>query len=138
MPIKVEYEQRLDSLAILDTLYKYENFKRYETDFMEIGFELRSFLYQGILNGHNFGIKTNCDNGTIVVYMKRNNKWIAIDHIDENIGWNFKTFSTKDINRDNFEDISLIDFDGFRRVVFIYNKRERKFEHNKKFDRIEE
>lgn len=136
IPIQISYEQQSDSLAILDTLNKYEKYHYYKTDFMELGCGLCSFLYQGILNRQNFGIKTNCTDGTIVLYMKKDNKWIIVDSIDESIGWNFKTFITNDINGDNYKDVTLVDFDDYKRVVFTYNKQEKKFEHNKKYDRI--
>jgi hypothetical protein len=124
--------------GIHDTLVLNEKSKQYETSFMEHGFGLRSFLYQGIVNGQNFAIKTNCTDATIVVYMKQSNKWQIIDSIAEGIGWNFKTFITTDLNKDNYHDVILIDFDGFRRVVFIYNKLEKIIEHKKEYDRTEE
>ena len=138
IPIKKDLYQQSDSLAILDTLIKYEKYQHFETNFEELGCGgSASFLYQGVLNKQNFGIKTNCFDGTIVVYMKKNKKWEIIDIIDENIGWNFETFITDDINKDNYKDVTLLDFDDYRRVVFTYNKQKEVFEHNKKFDRIE-
>lgn len=73
-PIKNDFYQQSDSLAILDTLMKHENYHHFETNFKELGCDLSSFLYQGVLNKQNFGIKTNCFDGTIVVYMKKNEK----------------------------------------------------------------
>jgi hypothetical protein len=89
-----EREVQIFPNEVFDTLLKHEKSKHYETDFMEYGCGLRSFLYQGIVNGQNFGIKTNCTDGSIIVYMKKLINWQVIDSIDENIAWNFKKFVT--------------------------------------------
>lgn len=133
----MEREKCLDSLAILDLIKKHENEIHYKTCFMETGSHLISCLYQGILNNQCFGIKTNCFDGTIVVYMKHKKKWQIIDYIDENIGWNFKTFNIDDINGDKYDDVTLMDWDNYRRIVFIYNKRKKIFEHKRLFDRLD-
>lgn len=129
---------QIEPSTILDTLIKYEKLANYQTDFIEEGWKLISCLYQGKVNGIHFGIKTNCNDGTIMVYHKKYGSWIVTDSLNDGIGWNFKTFKLLDVNKDKHFDVVLLDFDNWRRVVFIFNPKKLIIEHNGTYDRLKQ
>lgn len=129
-------EYQVSPSMIIDTLIKHESLEKYQTYFTEAGWRLSSYLYGGMLNGEKFSIKTNCNDGTVILYMKKKNKWNIIDSIDEQIGWNFKTMKYEDLNNDKYLDVILIDHMNYQRISFIFNRLKKTFEHKSEYDII--
>jgi hypothetical protein len=103
-------------------------------DYCEEWGDLSSYIYIGVANGKDYGIKSNCNDGTVMIYMKINKKWQVIDTIDEDLGTNFENQKLIDLNGDKFSDIILIDFDKRRRIAFTFDSKQNIFVHNRKFD----